>query len=280
MPVITDIQTISTTISNIIDFVSTNKKVQPDFEEYLKTINATNLSSSKLQAASIPYITERIIYPENKSVTEIYLEESNLSDLEKEIVEGISNSISSIFEIKKVLRNGFVMYNYVNEKTYTVIPLVKMSKLSDVLQGQFALVRIFKFKEEYFMLEISDVIPSYEKDYAINFAVAKIIEKPEDMYYDNEEKYTEIENYVKNSVSAFKKFFKTNEIITTNNKIDDLVDLFNNYSESLDETLTQKIPEYIEEVTEYKYFQVEEFENSYTVVGRCNNDDICKILKK
>lgn len=264
MPVITDIQTISSTITNIINFVQANEKIKEDFEEYLKTIGYTNANLSQMQALSIPYITERIIFKENKSVTEIYLEENtDISNIEKEIVVGLGKSISSIFRITKRLKNGFEMYNYVNEKNYTVIPLVKMTKLSEVFPDQFALVRILKFQNAYFMLEISDVIPSYEKDYALNIAVAKIIEKPEDLYLDNEEKFNEIENFVKKTAKSFKDFFDTDEIITTNKKIDSLIELFDKYQETSDTTLKSEIQNFIEIPSELKYFEVKEFSNSY-----------------
>ena len=264
MPVITEIQTISETISNIIDFVKENEKVRDDFKEYLQTINALNASPSQLQALSIPYITERTVFKENKTVPELYISENpDLSDTEKEIVNGLNDSISSVFEIKKRLNNGFVMYNLVNEKTYTTIPLVKMYQLKEVCPGQFALIRIFKFQGTYFMLEISNLIPSYEKESVMNFAIAKIIEKPEDLYYDNEEKFEEVKTCVDKSIKEFKEFFGTDEIITTNKQIDSLVDLFDQYQKTKDSNLKNNIPDYIEVPEKAGFIKVKEFSNSY-----------------
>ena len=205
MPVITEIQTISETIGNIIYFVQTSEKTKEDFNEYIKTIGAGNVLPSQLQALCIPYITERTVFSENKTIPELYIDENkNLTELEKEITLGLNNSISSVFEIKKRLNNGFVIYNLVNEKTYTAIPLVKMTALKEVCPSQYALIRIFKFKETYFILEISNVIPSYEKETVMNYAVAKIIEEPESLYYDNEEKFLEVKNYVEKAIKDFK----------------------------------------------------------------------------
>lgn len=264
MPVITDIQTISETISKIIDFVETNEKTKEDFEEYIKTMGAANLSQTKMQALCIPYITERVIYKENKSIPEIYLDENpTINELEKEIIMGLNESISSIFEIKKRLNNGFIMDNLVNEKTYTTIPLVKMTQLREVCPSQYALVRIFKLKDTYYMLEISDIIPSYEKENVMNFAVAKIIEKPEDLYFDNEEKFEEVKNQVTKSIQDFNTFFGTNEIITTSEKIDDLVNLFDNYQKTNDENLKEEISQHIEQPKAYGYKDIADFSNSY-----------------
>ena len=263
MPVITEIQTISETIGNIIDFVQNSEKIKEDFEEYIKTIGAGNLSPSQLQAHCIPYITERTIFKENKTVPEIYIEDNNLSEMEKEIVLGLNNSISSVFEIKRRLNNGFVIYNLVNEKTYTAIPLVKMTALKEVCPSQFALIRIFKFKDTYFMLEISNVIPSYEKETVMNYAVAKIIEEPESLYYDNEEKFLEVKNYVEKTIKDFNEFFGTDEIVTTNKKTDALFELFENYQKTGDKNLSNNINELIEMPEEYKYIDIPEFSNSY-----------------
>ena len=264
MPIVTDIQTISNTIGNIINFVQENEKIKEDFSEYLSTIGAKGATPKQMQGLSIPYIAERIVFDENKTVPELYIQENkNLNEIEKEVVNSLDNSISSIFEIKKRLKNGFELYNYVNEKTYTVIPLVKMTQLSEVFPGQYALIRIFKFKNDYYMLEISDLIPSYEKNYAMNIAVAKIIEKPEDLYFDNDEKYQEVKTYVEKTVSKFKDFFGTKEIITTNKKIDTLIDLFNSYLETNDIELKKQIPNLIGDVELHKYFEVREFTNSY-----------------
>ena len=256
MPVITEIQTISETIGNIINFVQNSEKTKEDFEEYIKTIGAGNISSSQLQALCIPYITERTIFSENKTVPELYTENNDLTEIEKEIAFGLNNSVSSVFEIKKRLNNGFVIYNLVNEKTYTVIPLVKMNQLKEVCPSQYALIRIFKFRESYFMLEISNIIPSYEKENVMNYAVAKIIEEPESLYYDNEEKFLEVENNVKKSIKDFKTFFETDEVITTNKKIDSLVELFDRYQKTEDENLKKEISLLIENPDTLKYMVI------------------------
>ena len=264
MPVITEIQTISETIGNIVNFVQNSEKTKDDFEEYVKTIGAGNISSAQLQALCIPYITERTIFVENKTVPELYIEENkNLTEMEKEIALGLNNSVSSVFEIKKRLNNGFVIYNLVNEKTYTAIPLVKMNALKEVCPSQFALIRIFKFKETYFMLEISNVIPSYEKETVMNYAVAKIIEEPESLYYDNEEKFLEVKSYVEKTIKDFNVFFDTDEIITSNKKTDALFELFENYQKSGDEKLKEEIKDLIEKPKNCKYMEIPEFSNSY-----------------
>jgi deoxyadenosine/deoxycytidine kinase len=69
----------------------------------------------------LPYIFERNI--NNKTILEIFNEENK----DKKIVEDLIKAQSSIFEIKKILKNGFELYNLVNEKTYKVLSLTKMT---------------------------------------------------------------------------------------------------------------------------------------------------------
>ena len=131
MPIVTDIQAISNTISNIIDFVSTNEKVKTDFDEYLQTIGAVDVTPQQMQVLSIPYITERILYKqESKTVPELYLQETKkLSDLEKEIVLGLNNTISSVFEIifSKISFSSFVS-NDKHDISFTISSSISFTK--------------------------------------------------------------------------------------------------------------------------------------------------------
>ena len=59
MSVIEKLAIISDTITKVMNFVITDEMVKPDFDEYLKTLSATNADRGKLQALLIPYIFER-----------------------------------------------------------------------------------------------------------------------------------------------------------------------------------------------------------------------------
>ena len=114
-----DLKEINEVIKNLAEFVQTNEKIKPDFEEYLKTIGNMNL-----QSACFTYIFERNI--DNESILDMYSKEK-LSPSEKNIVKALQNSMSSVFEVKRVLQNGFDLYNIINECSYGVISLVKMT---------------------------------------------------------------------------------------------------------------------------------------------------------
>ncbi len=249
-------------IKNIADFIQTNDNIKNDFNEYLRTIGANSKSNVPLQTACFSYILERNLGEDLKSIPQLYLENTKGLDKDtKSIVEAIDNSISSVFEIKKVTKSGFDLLNIVNERRYVIISLMKMTAFRGLGSGDYIIARIVNINGDYYLLEISGVLPATKKDDAYRFAVAKIIQNPELVYLDNPEKQKEIEEDVAEIHQKFTEFFDgQNEIITTNKNADDLIGLFNDYAE---EGKKADYKELIVEPEEYKFFNVNEFNNSY-----------------
>lgn len=260
--IIEKLQTISDTMGALINFVQTDKSVAPDFEEYLTTIGAKGFTAAQTQAVCLPYIFERNI--DNKSIIEMFLEKTkSATKYARTIVKGLMSSVSSVFEIKKIYKNGFELYNLINEKTYTVISLVKMTHFRGIGVGQYVIARIFEFEQEYYLLEISNILAANKKEDAMRYAIAKIIQKPELVYKDNPEKQKEIEKQVKKLHKKFLECFEGEEIITTNKHADDLIGLFNDYAETDEKPSSEQIKEKIHLLPEYKFFAVNEFNNQY-----------------
>ena len=197
MLILQDLKEINDVIKELAEFVQKDETIKPDFEEYINTVNGMNF-----QSACFNYIFERNL--NNKSILTLYLENSkNISESTKKIVNALANSISSIFEVKRVLQNGFDLNNIINEKTYSVVSLVKMTTFRGIGAGQYVVARIFQFENSYYLLEISGVLPSSRKDDALRFSVAKIIQNPELVYLDNPQKQKEIENDIKEIYRVF-----------------------------------------------------------------------------
>ena len=95
MTVIEKISEINEAIKEVFEFTQSNEVVQNDFNEYLATIGATDLSSSQMEKIFLPYIFERRI--NNVSILEMYKETAS----NKEVVEGLIEAQSSIYEIKR-----------------------------------------------------------------------------------------------------------------------------------------------------------------------------------
>ena len=265
MSVIEKLSTVSETITNLMNFVISNETVKPDFNEYLATVSAKNSGNTNIQALIIPYLFERKLTKERKSILQIYEENNkNISSQEKEILKNLSKTFSSVFEVRRVLSNGFELYNLVNEKMYKVLSLVKMNNFRGITPGQFALCRIFSMNDEFYLIEISNVLSSINKEEVYKFVIAKIIEKPEDAYEDNNKKQKQIETLVKNFGTKFKECFNTNEVITTNIYADNLINLFNSYCDDGIMPDKEEIEANIKQVDNNRYFTVSDFKNSYS----------------
>ena len=254
MLVLEDLKIINDTIKDLAEFIQKDSTIKTDFEEYIKTVNGMNF-----QTACFNYIFERNL--NNKSILTLYLENTkSLSALSKRIVKALNNSMSSIYEVKRVLQNGFDLYNIINERVYGVVSLVKMSSFRGIGAGQYVVARIFKYEDAYYLLEISGVLPSTRRDDALRYSVAKIIQNPELVYLDNQDKQKEIEKEVKGIYKKFIEFFGKEEIITTNKFADDLIGMFNDYAEGGEKA---DYADKIQTLDTYKFFNVSEFNNSY-----------------
>lgn len=254
MLILEDLKEINDVIKELAEFIQNDEFVKPDFEEYIRTVNGMNL-----QSACFNYIFERNL--DNKSILTLYLENTKkVPASTKKIVKALMASMSSIFEVKRVLQNGFDLNNIINEKNYSVVSLVKMTSFRGIGAGQYVVARIFKFEKAYYLLEISGVLPSSRKDDALRYSVAKIIQNPELVYFDNPEKQKEIEKNVKEIYDKFIEFFGKDEVVTTNKFADDLIGAFNDFAEGGEKI---DIQDKIQLPETYKFFDVSEFNNSY-----------------
>ncbi len=265
MSVIEKLAIISDTITKVMNFVLADELVKPDFDEYLVTVQGGNAQGARLQALLVPYIFERRLTTDRKTIIQLFEEKNtDITKEEKEILDNLSKSFSSVFEIRRVLSNGFEIYNLVNEKNYKVLSLVKMNNFRGITPGQYALCRIFPMKDEHYLLEISNVLSSINKEEVYKYAIAKIIERPEDAYEQNPKKLEQIESLVKNFGEKFSKCFNTDEVITTNVYADNLINMFNEYCDT--DVLPEKddVNKNIKQVENNRYFTVSDFRNSYS----------------
>ena len=251
MTVIEKINEINDAVKEIFDFTQSNETIKADFDEYLATIGARNISLSQVEKIFLPYIFERNI--NGKSIIEMYRDEKGST----EIIESLLNTQASVFEIKKILKNGFELYNLINEKAYKVLSLTKMTNFRGVYAGQYIVARIFEFGGEYYVIEISSVLSHSQKEEAYRYAVMKLVQTPRMLYYDNPEKEEEIKSTI---AEMFKKFIKTFDkdiILTTNKHADDIIGAFNE-GEEVD--LSDKGSD----IKEFKFFHVKELDNNYS----------------
>ncbi len=252
MTVIEKISEINDVVKEIFEFTQSDETIKSDFIEYLATIGAREIPLNQLEKVFLPYIFERNI--DGKSILKMFQETTSKN---KEIANCLIDSISSVFEIKRILKNGFELYNIINEKTYTVLSLTKMTNFRGIYAGQYIVARIFEFKGEHYVIEISNVLSHSQKIDAVRFAVMKLIQNPKSLYFDNPQKEEEIKSAISEMYTKFTKTFGKDIILTTNKYADEIIGSFNE-GENVD--LTGKESNF----SEYKYFHIKELDNNYS----------------
>lgn len=252
MTVIEKINEINDVMKEVFEFTQSNETVKSDFDEYLSTIGARQIPLNQMEKVFLPYIFERRIG--EKSVMEMFVESGSKN---KEIAESLLKAQSSIFEIKRILKNGFELYNLVNEKIYTVLSLTKMTNFRGVYAGQYIVARIFEFRGEYYVVEIANILSHSQKDEAMRYAVMKLVQNPKLLYLDNSQKEEEIKSVIAEMYSKFIKTFDKDIILTTNKHADEIIGAFND-DEEVD--LTDKLSN----LEAPKFFHVKELDNNYS----------------
>ncbi|MBO5947284.1 SEC-C domain-containing protein [bacterium] len=258
MSIIEKFSNISNFIGDLFEFVQTNEEISKDFDEYLKTLGANQLTQSALESLLLTYLFERRI--ENKSIFEIYEQTNEIADTE--LFQALKNTISGYFLINKIHKNGFELYNLLNEKKYDVVSLVKMTNFRGVYQGQYINSRIFEFQGTYYLLEISDVYSNSAKDNIYRYLVAKIIQEPESAYQGNKDKENRIVEHANKTFELFMSMFKNTEIVTSNSLADEVLNIMNDAFENNQE-INCKIEDLIQPPAELKYFKVSDFSSDY-----------------
>lgn len=241
-------------LKSLTDFIQNDDTTKSDFQDYLATVGEK--CSPEI---AIPYIFERRL--NSKDIIEIFLEKTKkMTKGVRTILTGLLKAQSSVFEIKKILKDGFRLYNLINERDYDVISIAKMTHYRGVGVGQYVVARIFESEGEYYLLEISSILSASQKDDAMRYAVAKIIENPAVVYRDNPQKQSEIEKNVKKMHKSFTECFENDEIVTTNKFADDVIGIFNDFAET---GAKGDLEGKIQSLDEYKFFKVRDFNNSY-----------------
>lgn len=254
-----NVQNISSIIDKLFDFVKTDEAIQNDLLAYINSLPEKVTNQNQLQTALMPYVFERTIESIDKNLIDYFMEKN--SDITKEDIEvlnGLKKTIFSVFKIKKILKNGFELYNLVNEKSYSTLTLVKMVHFRGVFPEQYMVGRIFPLNGEFYLIEIDNVLPEKSSEEANKYAVMMQLENPEQLYIDNDEKFAEIQNTINSMTVKFDVFFGKDEIITTTEYVDDLLGHFNDYIDSIENTEQANINDYIATPKTYSYFDVKE----------------------
>ena len=245
---------ITQALKDLYEFVINTENLNADFEEYLKTIGAKDVPLNRMESVFIPYAFERYLDDYKKTIVELFNDEKN-NTISKEFL----NAQYSIYKVKRLMKDGFELYNLVNEKTYRVKTLMKMTSLRGIGIGQYIVARFFKHFDEYYLIEISNVLSSIQEKDAVRYAIMKAVHNPRLVYEDNPDKEVAIQNDIKTMYKKFVSAFGTDTIMTTNEYADDIIGEFNSLTDDEKVDISDKIvtPE------TYEFFKIKELNNTY-----------------
>jgi len=245
---------ITQALKDLYEYVLNTENLKSDFDEYLATIGAKDVPLNRMESVFIPYAFERYIDESKKTVVELFNDEKNNT-----ISNEFLNAQYSIYKVKRLMKDGFELYNLVNEKTYRVKTLMKMTSLRGIGIGQYIVARFFKHFDEYYLIEITNVLSSTQEKDAVRYAIMKAVQNPRLVYADNPEKEQAIQDDIKTMYKKFVNVFGTDTIMTTNEYADDIIGEFNSLTDEEKVDISDKIvtPE------TYEFFKIQELNNNY-----------------
>ena len=253
---------INDTFEKLNSFVSKDNELHKDFNDYIQTISEENFEKKDFNYYLANFLSN-INYKETGKTILDYCVENNIIDKEeKNIASLINNTISSIFEVKKFTRNTLELFNLVNEKTYKTSIIEKVVNYRNILTGSYIVARIFKSDDTYYLYQLKSIISSINREDALKFALMFQMQNPPSLYFDNSEKLEEVRSMIKNMGSKFKEFFNTDEVITSSNNADDVLNLFNDYIDtqgSLPENSEENknnLEELLKQPDQYEFFEI------------------------
>ena len=253
-----EISLITDITDKLIEFMTSDEEIKEDYEDFTLTIAARQLSREEIRSRTITYIFTRQL--QNRSVFDIFLERTkDLTDVEKTVIKALSSVITGVFRIDKILKNGFEMYNLVNEKKYTGYVLGTMSSYRTAYPGSFIYCRLCKLNDKYFICDVRALTGADKIGGAQRYAVSKIIENPNNVFIDNPIKLEEIKKQIKIFETKFSECFSSDEVITTNKFADELINAFNDFCESGNDKIKELVANGIEKPENKGYFPTKDF---------------------
>lgn len=263
--IVESLNLISKTMEDILNFVANDEVLSNDFQQYLEINNIEIETEKDFNNVIIQYMLDMKMQ-NGLRVLEYYRRNNHAYD---EIIGALKDSICGVFKINKVLSNAYETTCLSSNTEMTLIPMVKMSHLKQIGKYDYILSRIIELNGNQYILEIYDIISEFDVYGATTNAIKYMLQNPKIAYYKNETKKIELEKSAEEFYEKFREYFEKDYIITTNKKIDNLIETFNNYRLTGEKN---NYDEYIEKVPENKFMKIEEFncsDNSFmqTAIG-------------
>ncbi len=252
MPSVVDsLNLISKTMENILDFVAQDEVLSNDFREYLEINNIEIETEREFNNVIIQYMLDMKMQ-NGLRVLEYYRRNNKTYD---EIIDALLNSFCGVFKINKVLSNAYEAECLTSGAKLVLIPMVKMIHLKQIGRYDYIQARILELDNVQYILEIYDVISEYNVYSATTSAIKYMLQNPKSAYFKNPEKRKQLEKSVAEFWEKFSECFSSQFVITTNKKIDKLIEYFNKFR--LDNQ-KQDYSDLIDKVEKNKYIKIDE----------------------
>ena len=252
MPSVVDsLNLISKTMENILDFVAQDETLSDDFREYLELNNIEIETEREFNNVIIQYMLDMKMQ-NGLRVLEYYRRNNKTYD---EIIDALLNSFCGVFKINKILSNAYDVECLTSGAKLTLIPMVKMSHLKQIGRYDYIQARILELDNVQYILEIYDVISEYNVYAATTSAIKYMLQNPKSAYYKNDEKRKQLEKSTEEFWVKFNECFGCEFVVTTNKKVDKLIEYFNKFR--LDNQ-KEDFSDLIEKVEKNKYIKIEE----------------------
>ena len=251
--VVDRLNALSNEMESLLDFIAKDKELGEDFEICVSENNIKIETQAQLNINLVEYLLDGKMQ-DGTRVLDYYVNKN--AHKRENIVEALKNSTTSVFEIKKVLKNAYETYSLTAEKDFCLIPLVKMVNLRGIAKGDFIRSRVIELDGEFYLLEIYDVISSLNFYRAASEALKCLISDSKCATFNNKEKTDALNISLEEFKNSFNKSFAEYDksgVITLNKQVDDLIEAFN---------AQEDVKKYIVEPDEYKFFDVKEFSNN------------------
>ena len=252
--VVESLSYISKTMEDILDFVAQDETLSNDFRQYLE-INEIEIETEReFNNVIIQYMLDMKMQ-NGLRVLEYYRRNNKSYD---EIIDALQNSFCGVFKVEKVLSNAFEVKCLTSNVDLTLIPMVKMSHLKQIGKYDYIQARIFELNNTQYILEIYDVISEFNVYKATANAIRYMLQNPKSAYYKNDEKKQILEKSANEFWEKFNNCFGANFVVTTNKKVDKLIEYFNNFR--LDGQ-KKSYEDLIEKVEVNRFLKIDEFES-------------------
>jgi len=170
-------------------------------------------------------------FPDHRTIVDRFVSEtSGLSEQEKAIVLRWKDPIAGFFEVKKLLSDGFVAENLINEVDYTIKPTIIPQGLErSARPGAFFKAKILPVSDsEYIFSGVQEFLDISEKE--MLKVIARLqMEHPEFAFRDNEERIRQGFELQEEDRRLFIEYFGSDEVLTEGGKLSALEAGFMDY---------------------------------------------------